>query len=141
MIKLVRSVSQLLVRRFSVPQFQVSAEDRGSVPRQASNPQVVSISVVRNTAPFFENEFTYNTQVEQLAPGGTVVFTPIGRDTDSDVRSCSQSIYISACVYRVGGYTSVVFFLACLWDCDFIAQTHYSLTLLSKFCSLHPKFN
>ncbi|XP_078316513.1 protocadherin Fat 4-like isoform X2 [Crassostrea virginica] len=69
--------------RFTV-NFQVSAEDRGSVPRQASNPQVVSISVVRNTAPFFENEFTYNTQVELLAPGGTVVFTPIGRDTDSD---------------------------------------------------------
>ncbi|XP_065921690.1 protocadherin Fat 4 isoform X2 [Magallana gigas] len=64
--------------------FQVSAEDKGSVPRQANNPQLVAITVVRNTAPFFENTFTYNAEVQQFAPGGAPVFTPIGRDADSD---------------------------------------------------------
>nr|XP_034314273.1 protocadherin-like wing polarity protein stan [Crassostrea gigas] len=64
--------------------FQVSAEDKGSVPRQANNPQLVSITVVRNTAPFFENTFTYNAEVQQFAPGGDPVFKPIGRDADSD---------------------------------------------------------
>lgn len=67
-------------------QFQVSAEDKGSVPRQANNPQLVAITVVRNTAPFFENTFTYNAEVQQFAPGGDPVFTPIGKDADSDVR-------------------------------------------------------
>ncbi|XP_062579030.1 protocadherin Fat 3-like [Saccostrea cucullata] len=69
--------------RFTV-NFQVNAADRGSVPRTANNPQLVSISVVRNTAPYFENVFTYQTQVQQNAAGGTVVFTPSGRDADAD---------------------------------------------------------
>lgn len=71
---------------FFTTQFQVNAEDKGSVPQQANNPQLVSISVIRNTAPFFENEFTYNTEVQQFTAGGTVVFTPIGRDDDTNVR-------------------------------------------------------
>ncbi|XP_062582056.1 cadherin EGF LAG seven-pass G-type receptor 1-like, partial [Saccostrea cucullata] len=69
--------------RFTV-NFQVNTADRGSVPRTANNPQLVSISLVRNTDPYFENVFTYQTQVQQNAEGGTVVFTPSGRDADTD---------------------------------------------------------
>ena len=65
-------------------QFEVTATDKGTSPKNASNVAKVIVKVVRNTAPYFEYT-PYSTVIPATLKGGQSVFQTTVRDNDQVV--------------------------------------------------------
>lgn len=70
---------------YCVIQFDVSATDNGVPQLTATANARVTITVIRNTAPFFTNTNTYQRTINKNYPEGTSVFTVTYGDNDQVV--------------------------------------------------------
>ncbi|VDH99244.1 protocadherin Fat 4, partial [Mytilus galloprovincialis] len=75
--------------------FQVSARDKAASPQTADNPQIVQLTVVRNTRPMFTNPTAYSNAIPETTPGGQIVYatTVSNTDTDAPFNQLDYSLY------------------------------------------------
>ncbi|OPL21573.1 protocadherin 4 fat, partial [Mytilus galloprovincialis] len=75
--------------------FQVSARDKAASPQTADNPQIVQLTVVRNTRPMFTNPAAYSNAIPETTPGGQIVYatTVSNTDTDAPFNQLDYSLY------------------------------------------------
>ena len=71
---------------FFVQQFEVQATDMGSPPRISAQNAQVTVTVIRNTQPFFSNTNSYAVTIPETHPEGTSVYSVTFNDNDRDVR-------------------------------------------------------